>query len=183
MKNPDTRVQYTKARIHEALIELMAEKPISYITVKELCDVAGINRGTFYLHYTAPGDVLNEIEEEAIEEMHISQEISQDLTYEELMRERLNVMNRDRKKYIALISQNGNPGFLPDVRKRFVLRKDNPSLTEEEKTEQQLRYDFFFSGTTGAIKAWLIGSIPFSVEQMANSLARLYNNAIIHSEE
>ena len=69
MKNTDTRVQYTKARIHDALTELMAEKQFRSITVKELCDVAGINRGTFYLHYSSLRDVLAKIEEEALKKL------------------------------------------------------------------------------------------------------------------
>ena len=178
MKNTDTRVQYTKARIHDALTELMAENQFRSITVKELCDVAGINRGTFYLHYSSLRDVLAEIEEEALEETHASQEHSSKLSYEEAMLERLRIMSHDKRKYIALISQSGNPQFLSDVRNRFVLQKDDPALTEEEKAERQLRYDFFFSGTTGSVKAWLTGNISCSAELMAKTLAQLYFSII-----
>lgn len=174
MKNTDTRVQYTKARIHDALTELLAEKQLRFITVKELCDVAGINRGTFYLHYASLRDVLSEIEEDALQEMNVTLDYPSEPSYEETMRERLTIMKRDKRKYIALISQSGNPQFLSDVRNRYVLQKDDPALTEEEKAERQLRYDFFFSGTTGSVKAWLTGKISCSAELMAKTLAQFY---------
>lgn len=43
----DARVRYTKMRIREAFFQCLREKPVSRITVKELCDTAEINRATF----------------------------------------------------------------------------------------------------------------------------------------
>ena len=43
-----------------ALIELLEKKDFEYITVKEICDRAGVNRSTFYLHYENTVDLLNE---------------------------------------------------------------------------------------------------------------------------
>ena len=53
---------------HRALLNLMETKPINKITIKELCEAASLNRGTFYLHYTEPQDILTEIEDDFIEE-------------------------------------------------------------------------------------------------------------------
>lgn len=68
LKKIDTRVQYTKEMFHRALLNLMETKPLNKITVKELCEAASLNRGTFYLHYTEPLDILTEIEDKFIEE-------------------------------------------------------------------------------------------------------------------
>ena len=43
----DARVRYTKMRIREAFFNALEENPSAGITVKELCDTAGINRATF----------------------------------------------------------------------------------------------------------------------------------------
>lgn len=43
-----------------AFLELLGKKDFSYITVKELCETAGVNRSTFYLHYETIGDLLAE---------------------------------------------------------------------------------------------------------------------------
>lgn len=54
----DKRLVKTKKAIVAALIELLAVKDLSEITVTELTDKAGINRKTFYLHYNKIDDVI-----------------------------------------------------------------------------------------------------------------------------
>ena len=60
----DRRCLKTQKAIKNALVELMSEKDISQITVKELAQRADINRKTFYTHYTSIYDVSGEIENE-----------------------------------------------------------------------------------------------------------------------
>ena len=47
----------------EALIALLKKKDFEFITVKEICEKAGVNRSTFYLHYENLGDLLAETTE------------------------------------------------------------------------------------------------------------------------
>ena len=64
MKNPEHRVQTTKRRLREALLSLLPDKPLRAITVKELCESAKLNRGTFYAHYSDVYDLMAQIEED-----------------------------------------------------------------------------------------------------------------------
>ena len=57
-------VRNTKKRLKDSLMVLLKSKPASEITVKELCDLADINRGTFYYHYTDIFDMLRKLQEE-----------------------------------------------------------------------------------------------------------------------
>ena len=50
----------TARMMDEALIELLCKKDIPYISVKEICAKAGVNRSTFYLHYETISDLLEE---------------------------------------------------------------------------------------------------------------------------
>ncbi len=70
MKKENQRVMLTKRLLKESLIELMEQKEIQKISVSELCRNAGINRVTFYNHFTSPQDVLREIEMQLIDEIH-----------------------------------------------------------------------------------------------------------------
>lgn len=58
------RVALTKRLLQEGLFRLLEEKPLEKVKVTELCREAGINRATFYRHYTAPRDVLLDMEAE-----------------------------------------------------------------------------------------------------------------------
>ena len=50
----------TAARMDKAFLELLGTKSFEYITVKEICEKAGVNRSTFYLHYETVYDLLSE---------------------------------------------------------------------------------------------------------------------------
>lgn len=54
----DARIVRTRAALHTAIMELAAQKPIPDITVSELTQRAGINRVTFYKHFSSPADAL-----------------------------------------------------------------------------------------------------------------------------
>lgn len=65
----DRRVIRTKREIQDALTQLLEQKSIDEISVKELTDQAGINRGTFYLHYVDKYDLLEKSVNHIIVEM------------------------------------------------------------------------------------------------------------------
>ncbi len=54
--------------IRKSFTKLLSLKPIQSISVKELCEEAGINRGTFYTHYKDLYDLRDSIEEEALDD-------------------------------------------------------------------------------------------------------------------
>ena len=58
----DHRVRLTKLLLREAFLDLLVEKPVAKITVKELCEQANVNRATFYAHYRDLFDLHEEIE-------------------------------------------------------------------------------------------------------------------------
>ena len=62
-KKENRRVRLTKQMIQDSLIELLDVKPIEKISISELCQLADINRTTFYNHYGSQYDVLNEVGE------------------------------------------------------------------------------------------------------------------------
>ena len=60
MNRSESKYFATAARMDEAFLTLLEKKDFAYITVKEICEAAGVNRSTFYLHYETVGDLLNE---------------------------------------------------------------------------------------------------------------------------
>ena len=60
MNKNESKYFNTAIRMDEALITLLEKKDFEYITIKEICDTAGVNRSTFYLHYENTFDLLQE---------------------------------------------------------------------------------------------------------------------------
>lgn len=60
MNKSESKYFHTASKMDEAFLDLLSKKDFAYITVKEICDKAGVNRSTFYLHYETVSDLLSE---------------------------------------------------------------------------------------------------------------------------
>ncbi len=60
MNKNESKYFNTAVKMDKALIELLEKKDFEYITIKEICLQAGVNRSTFYLHYENTTDLLEE---------------------------------------------------------------------------------------------------------------------------
>jgi len=60
MNKNESKYFNTAIKMDEALITLLEKKEFTYITIKEICEAAGVNRSTFYLHYENTSDLLRE---------------------------------------------------------------------------------------------------------------------------
>ena len=176
MKKIDTRVQYTKEMFHRALLNLMETKPINKITIKELCEAASLNRGTFYLHYTEPQDILTEIEDDFIEEnmsfltRYLSPEHDTDpmsLMYSHMLK------NQDTYR---LIIGKGNDTVFQERLKKLVKstvlqdwERDNPNCKREDL---EFVFDYVFAGSIRMMLG-LDQDGELSMKEFAHRLDRL----------
>lgn len=79
MNKSESKYFNTALLMDEALIRLLAEKDIEFISVKEICEKAGVNRSTFYLHYETIGDLLEETTEYVLDRFLASFEKTEEL--------------------------------------------------------------------------------------------------------
>lgn len=68
----DLRIRKSKALLKQNLLTLMQKKKYSKITIKELCEKAGLNRSTFYANYTDIQDLLLDIHTDIFKEMSLA---------------------------------------------------------------------------------------------------------------
>ena len=54
----------TKIDLRNALSQLLLQQNFESITIRELTEKAGINRGTFYLHYVDKYDMFEQMKKE-----------------------------------------------------------------------------------------------------------------------
>ncbi|MCD8149684.1 MAG: TetR/AcrR family transcriptional regulator [Clostridiales bacterium] len=60
MNKFESKYYDTAVRMVKAFLDILETKDFEYITVKEICTKAGVNRSTFYLHYETMSDLLGE---------------------------------------------------------------------------------------------------------------------------
>ena len=180
MEYADTRVKYTKAVLKTALLALLKEKPLNRVTVKEICDAAKLNRGTFYLHYSSPYELLKEIENDFVEEnlAFFSPYIEAGVGNHDL--NQLEGMFRcimgSPEICRILMGPNGDPQFmlsLHDLVKERVLDEWQKELSQYSRQELSFVFEFVFPGASNLILRWLEDSSGISAEELALRLDRL----------
>ena len=67
----NARVRYTRQIIQHVFIDLLKQKPLGKITVKEICEKAEINRSTFYKHYEDVYHLMHTLEESALNQLEL----------------------------------------------------------------------------------------------------------------
>ncbi len=68
-RKENQRVRLTRELLTGALTEMLQERPIHAISIRELCERAGINRSTFYHHYGSQYDLLEDITDRFLHEI------------------------------------------------------------------------------------------------------------------
>ncbi|MFB5267835.1 TetR/AcrR family transcriptional regulator [Paenibacillus enshidis] len=61
-KNTDLRVVRSRRLIEQALLDILVSQGIKNLNVKNVTEKAGVNRGTFYLHYKDIFDLIEQTE-------------------------------------------------------------------------------------------------------------------------
>ena len=71
MNKSESKYYNTACLMDDALLLLLSKKDFEYITVKEICEKAGVNRSTFYLHYETMTDLLEETSQYVLKNFYL----------------------------------------------------------------------------------------------------------------
>lgn len=173
MENLDTRVQYTKSAFHNALLQLLKEKPISKVTIKQLCETAKLNRGTFYLHYNEPNDVLKEIEQDFFTEKMSFFDPYMKNDNPDLLAMMFGAIMQNRELSLILFGHNGAPQFTEKI--KLLVREDiiddwQKEFPDYARKDLEFVYEFIFPGAMQLILNWLNDSGDVSAADFAHRL-------------
>ncbi len=169
------RIRISKAMLKAGLLKLLKEKPLSQITVYELCAVSQINRTTFYKYYGSQTDLLNEIEADFI------QQLDGDLRAiiaksQNAIDSVLKHLYEQRELFCLLVRSVPVQEFamhlfsLPSISMIFQ------NMVEESKySEVKAKYirRFVFQGTLTVLCDWLSSDEPEPVAEIAEVLGLL----------
>lgn len=141
-----------------AMLELMQTTPFEKITVKSVCQKAGVNRGTFYYHYTDMNGMLTQLEEYLTEELlQRVEEFRQREDCGSLFLPYLDYINEHKYAYkVILSSQNILPikkGFRPLFEYFILPQCQTYKITDENEITY---YNIYFqSGITMVLRHWI----------------------------
>lgn len=180
----DRRVRKTKAQLREGLAHLMLEKSIKEITVKELVDKVDINRSTFYLHYSDIYQMLQKIEEEALENITCMLTDSPvDFSDKEstlaFTTKFFSILDGDKDLCRALLGPHGDMAFVEQIENLLAstFLKQLPGTFPKDDPNLKYAYAFTLNGCVGLIKTWLSLPVQESPAHIAELTCRLIENA------
>ena len=112
MRKTDARLRYTQNALKQSLLSFLKEKPVNKITVKEVCERAGLNRATFYAHYSDCFALLESIEEDLLETFCSSLKLVDSFDVTALIEAIYAMIEQQQEACRVLIFQNACPNVL-----------------------------------------------------------------------
>ena len=171
MNKNESKYFNTAIKMDEALITLLEKKDFEYITIKEICDTAGVNRSTFYLHYENTSDLLKETTRYIINKHLAYYEIDQkriSLQFETCKREELLFITyeylvpylmfiKDNQRLFRVSIKQFNSLNMAEVYSKMFEHIFSPILERFRVPEKERAYvmKFYLTGVFAIVMEWL----------------------------
>lgn len=180
MNKQESKYQYTASLMDEALLLLLEQKDFDAITVKEICQKAGVNRSTFYLHYESMNDLLEETVamisgrfKASLSCIPAGDPSKVVLTSEKYLRPYLGFIKENMRAY-KVIHQKDHLFNSQKTFESFYQSIFSPALTHFGVSEKEKKYVFAFytQGTVAIIGKWLDDNCRDDIDLIINLIMR-----------
>lgn len=159
----DHRVQVTQMLLRKAFLELLSRKPIQSISVRELCEEAGINRGTFYAHYKDLYDLREKIEGEMLEDFQraldpMLADPANTITPTEITAEIFRCLRSNSDICAATLGKYGDRDFLAHLihmGRDFCMKGYTEYFKKTPLRDIELFYSFVSAGCIALLQKWI----------------------------
>lgn len=180
--NVNQRVMLTKRLISEALLTMLKTRNINKISIRELCQIAGINRTTFYNHYGSQYDVLNEIAETYIQNTSFTviNDLATGKNFDECLTRILQYI-KDNLEFIKLVIDQKNYDLISHIRislpqfDHMVIKHLPEDLDLEEKKAIASYVQY---GTVRLLKEWVLSDCVKPPEDVAKLILKIAGRTI-----
>jgi len=173
------------SRIEDAVFELMATTPVQSIKVAEVLRLAHTSKSTFYRCYRSVDDVVKRFEDELLQNMQDINDVALEARFGDAqldptptMIKRMEILQTNRSKVLALNSDNGDPVF---AHKATIFMHDyfrnRLRSTFSDETDLDLYLAFALAGHHNLIQYWLaplpLPSIACSTHHSLSTMHRV----------
>ncbi|CDQ41671.1 TetR/AcrR family transcriptional regulator [Virgibacillus salexigens] len=185
----DARIRRTMKQLKKSLICLLSEKQISEITIKELCDTAGITRQTFYLRFDDLDQcilyVSNIILEDLREKINVQPPLrgmnGMDMTDHNIFIHLFEHILDNQAFYESLLVNNTDSPFAKGFKSElYHFVKEGVTMVSPDESKLSAPKEMITVFTTAAffdvIIWWIENHYPYSKQEMAKTLLRLSVN-------
>ena len=172
------RVALTKESIEVAYLDLLESHQGERISVKEVCEKAGVNRTTFYKYYQDSAYLGNMVRQHILEYLEqLLQETIPDNhsdTYEFLSRVILNIYRDPRVRKLPLLYHEDE--FRMQVEQLIRKYYFNPKFGSRLSEDDWVRATYCQCGFIGLMESWINDGMSISPEKIANTVIQMSKN-------
>ena len=186
MNKNETKYLNTARLMNEALLILLEKKNYEFITVKEICKKAGVNRSTFYLHYETMDDLLEETIDYITSKMYckfheglsIDKNKITSAPLDELVLIKLEYLTpylefvRDNKKVFNVAVSQPTVLRFPQIFDSLYAEIFSPILSRYGVPDADKKYlmSFYLNGIYSVIMAWIGNACKDDIAHIAELL-------------
>lgn len=199
MNRSESKYYNTACLMDDALLVILEKKDFEYITVKEICEKAGVNRSTFYLHYETMTDLLEETAQYVLKNFYLQTRHVDDFDTpagesgiskhikEASLDELYLVTPKYLEPYLLFVRKNKRL-FGTVLRYYKLFRWDetykylynnifSPILDRFEQPENVKAYlvAFYINGLIATVRQWVAGDCKESIPELMEIIAKCMN--------
>ncbi len=177
----DMRVAVSKRMMREGMLRCLETKPLSKITVSDICRESGINRATFYNHYDIPVMILKELAYEYAAQFSViyKTNLDSDDHNDEAALEKCLTYIAERKADIKVLFSENAENYPASVAMELINEKmkNSTSFTDSDgrRDEYILRTAAAAAATFGFMQTWLVMDINKSPKELVKILRSVVN--------
>lgn len=177
----NAKAHATHALIKQAFLDLSKHKNAEKISVREICNVAQINRSSFYLHFVDIYDLIEEVNQDMMKGME--EILTQAMTDESVpLKQVFTELFRFIKKSECFLSsyyRNRRSSLRElDLTKSepFLSRMISAGKSLGFEDEREIRYHllFFTAGFSAITEEWILGGCVETPEYLSDLIYREY---------
>jgi len=180
-KQPEVTAQ-TRKNLADAFWSLYCEKRIEKITVKEITQKAGYNRGTFYEYFTDVYDVLQQIEESLIPTLDELPPITMaDENIGMPIDMFMKLYEQNSKYYSVLLGDNGDPAFSSKLKNstKPILKQALSEDHDLDPIEFDFVLEYVLSAMIGIMSYWFRQEKVLPAEDLIVLIHDLMENGVM----
>ena len=171
----------TKESLGAALKQMLTVKPIDKITVKDLVEICGVNRQTFYYHFDDVYDLLEWVFEEDANRVLPSEVVYEHWRDDVMMFFKyladnsvsaLNIYNSNSRIYMLRYFKRRLEGC---IRSFAIIVSDGKNI---DGTDFEFVVEFYANGVVGLISQWLDLGMQLPKEITQDRFLKLLDNSV-----
>lgn len=175
----DRRVIKTKRSIRNAFIKLLTEKSMNDISVKDIADLADVDRKTIYNYYSGVYKIMEEIEAELIDSF---MRVTDYLNYENLVNDPYrvfetltSVINDNLELYGQLMKIDSNSQIVKKI-KDYLNEKIKSSIANGpigDVRRAEFLSEYITTGLIAMYQSWFNSDRSYSLEKLSSDASAI----------